>query len=112
MASAMHGTREAGSVPPRGRWETAVPIDENAERRQKRSLSRHEERAMSRLFTIGEEIQHVVGDRQCPECPDEYPEPCPCGGLIHAASGEADQEATEWLDTRCDVCGRSEQDLE
>ena len=67
---------------------------------------------MGQVFTIGEETLHVVGDRQCPECPDEYPEPCPCGGMIHAARGEQDAEGTEWPMTRCDVCGRSEEELE
>ena len=67
---------------------------------------------MGQVFTIGEETLHLVGDRQCPECPDEYPEPCPCGGLTHAASGEPDADGTEWPMTRCDVCGRSEEELE
>jgi hypothetical protein len=67
---------------------------------------------MAQLFTIGEETLHVVGDRQCPECADEYPEPCRCGGMIHAARGEQDAEGTEWPMTRCDVCGRSEEELE
>ena len=51
---------------------------------------------MTRLFTIGDETTHVVGDAKCPECLEEYPEPCPCGGLIHAASGEEDKAGTEW----------------
>jgi hypothetical protein len=58
---------------------------------------------MPKLFTIGDETTHVIGDAQCPECLEEYPEPCPCGGLIHAASGEEDRAGTEWPTTRC-VC--------
>jgi hypothetical protein len=64
------------------------------------------------LFSIGDETMHVVGDRRCPECLEEYPEVCPCGGLIHAARGEADAEDTEWPVTRCDRCGRSEEELD
>ena len=67
---------------------------------------------MGKVFTIGEETLHVVGDRQCPACPDEYPEPCPCGGLTHAARGELDADETEWPMTRCDVCGLSEEEIE
>lgn len=67
---------------------------------------------MPRVFTVGEEITHVVGDPQCPECLEEYPEPCACGGLIHAASGESDVEGEEWPLTRCDRCGRSEEEIE
>ena len=63
---------------------------------------------MAQLFTVGEEITHVVDDPECPECLEEYPEPCRCGGLIHAASGEEDREGTEWPLTKCDHCGRSE----
>lgn len=62
------------------------------------------------LFTVGEETTHVAGDPQCPECPEDYPELCRCGGLIHAAAGEEDVEGTEWPFTRCDRCGRSEED--
>lgn len=39
------------------------------------------------LFGVGEEPNHHIGDVQCPECWKEYPEPCRCGGLMHAASG-------------------------
>jgi hypothetical protein len=66
---------------------------------------------MPQLFAIGDETTHVIGDPQCPECLEEYPEPCPCGGLIHAASGEADTAGTDWPATRCDKCGRSEEEL-
>jgi hypothetical protein len=66
---------------------------------------------MSKTFTVGEETLHVVGDLQCPECPETYPETCACGGLIHAAGGEEDVDETESMLTRCDNCGRSEEDL-
>jgi len=66
---------------------------------------------MSKLFTIGEETTHVVGDPACPECLEEYPEQCSCGGLIHAALGEPDADGAEWPVTRCDACGRSEEEL-
>ncbi|HYB41635.1 MAG TPA: hypothetical protein VEL75_07695 [Candidatus Methylomirabilis sp.] len=65
---------------------------------------------MTKVFTVGEEIAHLVGDPHCPECLEEYPEPCRCGGLIHAAGGEEDAEGWAWPLTRCDRCGRSEQD--
>jgi hypothetical protein len=67
---------------------------------------------MSELFTIGDETTHVKGDAQCSECLEEYPEVCPCGGLIHAASGEQDEGGTDWPLTRCDRCGRSEEELD
>jgi hypothetical protein len=65
---------------------------------------------MGRPFTIGDEI-HVVGDSACPECLQEYPQACRCGGMMHAAAGEADAAGAEWPTTRCDRCGRSEDDL-
>ena len=39
------------------------------------------------LFAVGEEPNHHVGDKQCLVCWEEYPEPCRCGGLMHAAGG-------------------------
>jgi len=66
-----------------------------------------------KLFTVGEVVNHAVGDRQCPECADEYPEPCPCGGFMHAAeTAEADAEGNLGLVTCCDRCGRSEDQLD
>lgn len=62
-----------------------------------------------KVFAIGDEINHHVGDAQCPECWEEYPEPCPCGGLMHAAAtGEEDLDGNAVLITMCDQCGRSE----
>ena len=65
------------------------------------------------LFTVGEVVSHRVGDPQCPECAEEYPESCRCGGLIHAAdAGETDVEGNPVLATLCDTCGRSEEHLD
>jgi len=65
------------------------------------------------LFAVGEERSRHVGDAHCPECYEEYPEPCPCGRLMHAA-GSADQDAdgNAELTTCCDRCGRSEDQLD
>jgi hypothetical protein len=64
-------------------------------------------------FTVGDEANHPVGNAQCPECWEEYPEPCRCGGLMHAAGGsEEDTEGNIQLTTRCDRCGRSEDQLD
>ena len=64
------------------------------------------------LFTVAEEGTHHVGDLQCPACWEKYPEPCRCGGLIHAAGGdEVNADGNVVLTTRCDQCGRSEEDL-
>jgi len=67
---------------------------------------------MKRFFVIGDEIGHVVGDAECAQCPEDYPEPCPCGGLIHGALGEEDPGQAEWPATRCDRCGRAEDTIE
>jgi hypothetical protein len=64
-----------------------------------------------RLLTVGEETGHHVGDPQCPECVEEYPERCRCQGLIHAAEGMEDEGGEVLIVTKCDVCGRSEEEL-
>ena len=65
------------------------------------------------LFAVGEEINHRIGDPKCPECWEAYPEPCKCGGLIHAAcGGEEDADGNVWLTTKCDRCGLSAEQLE
>jgi len=65
------------------------------------------------LFTVGEEINHRAGDATCAECWEEYPEHCRCGGLIHAAGGDADDEdGNLLLVTQCDRCERTEEQLE
>jgi hypothetical protein len=61
------------------------------------------------LFTVGEETNHRVGDPHCAECPEEYPEPCGCGGLMHAAeTDETDTDGTIVVITLCDRCARSD----
>jgi len=68
---------------------------------------------MSKPFTVGEETTHVVGDRACPDCWEGYPGVCPCGGLIHAAGDEEDPEGADGpATTRCDRCGRAEEEIE
>lgn len=63
------------------------------------------------LFTIADEVNHRIGDPGCPECWEAYPEPCRCGGLMHAASaGAEDADGNILLVTMCDRCGRSAED--
>ena len=64
------------------------------------------------LFSVGEEVNHHVDDPDCPACWGEYPEACTCGGFIHAAPGEADEEGDVALETCCDHCGRTEEGLD
>jgi hypothetical protein len=62
-----------------------------------------------KLFTVGTDVNHHVGDGQCPACVEQYPEPCRCGGLMHAAgSDEVDADGNVVPVTQCDRCGRSE----
>jgi hypothetical protein len=66
-----------------------------------------------RLFTLGEEVNHRIADHECPVCAEEYPEPCRCGGLMHAGpTGEEDADGNLVLVTACDVCGRAEDQLD
>jgi hypothetical protein len=66
-----------------------------------------------RLFHVGEEAGHHVGDPQCPLCLEEYPARCRCGGLMHATGGtQEDEGGALLLITRCDGCGRSEDEVE
>jgi hypothetical protein len=66
-----------------------------------------------KLLTVGEIVNHRAGDAQCPECSEEYPEPCRCGGLMHASDGaEEDPDGNPVIVTLCDQCGRSEDQLE
>jgi hypothetical protein len=64
---------------------------------------------MTRTFLIDDEV-HAVDDVGCPACRPEYPERCPCGGLMHAAGEPAGESETVFA-TRCDRCGRSMDDL-
>jgi hypothetical protein len=64
-------------------------------------------------FTITRDVAHRTGDRRCPVCAEDYPEPCRCGGLVHAeASEDLDADGNPILTTRCDTCGRSEDQLD
>ncbi len=67
---------------------------------------------MREPFVIGDETTHIKGDARCPGCLEDYPESCPCGGLIHAAAGEPDEGGSDWPLTRCDQCGRSREELD
>jgi hypothetical protein len=65
------------------------------------------------LITVGEVANHHSGDRQCGECLEDYPEPCPCGGLMHASdSAEQDADGNLLVVTLCDRCGRTEDQLD
>ena len=64
-------------------------------------------------FTITEETIHHAGDRACQECVEDYPEACVCGGVMHAENAEApDADGNYPIVTRCDYCGRSEDELD
>lgn len=68
---------------------------------------------MKKVFSVGEETAHVIDDRVCPECWDEYPVLCPCGGLVHAGGEDEDAEGAELpAITKCDRCGRAEEEIE
>ena len=65
------------------------------------------------LFIVGEKTPHDVANARCPGCLDGYPEPCRCGGLMHAANGaNEDPDGNALVLTRCDRCGRDEDDLD
>ena len=68
---------------------------------------------MKQVFSVGEESAHVVGDGACPECWEDYPVPCQCGGLLHAGGEDEDADGAELpATTVCDRCGRSEEEIE
>ena len=68
---------------------------------------------MARFLTLGTDVDHRVGDHGCPACVESYPEPCRCGGLVHAtATGDEDADGNPAVATGCDVCGRSEDQLD
>jgi hypothetical protein len=63
-------------------------------------------------FVVGQASNHRVGDANCPECVEDFPEPCTCGGFVHAAVLELEAPDDEpVITTRCDQCGRSDEDL-
>ena len=65
------------------------------------------------LFAIDKDTIHRVGDGGCPECLEDYPEACGCGGLIHAeGAGPEDEDGNVWVRTRCDQCRRSADDVD
>jgi hypothetical protein len=65
------------------------------------------------LFKVGADDNHRVGDPQCPECAEEYPEPCRCGGLMHAAeTADEDADGNVLVVTLCDRCARTEDQLD
>jgi hypothetical protein len=66
-----------------------------------------------RVFAVTEDLNHQVADVQCPACTEPYPEPCPCGGLIHGTpGGETDIDGNPTFVTRCDRCGRTDDQLD
>jgi hypothetical protein len=73
---------------------------------------RQRETETMKLFEVGEVVNHRVGDAQCPECAEEYPEPCRCGGLMHASeTAEEDSDGNIVVVTLCDQCGQNEDQL-
>jgi hypothetical protein len=63
-------------------------------------------------FVVGENINHRAGDRGCRACAEDFPEPCRCGGLVHATALALEEpDGDPVLTTRCDHCGRSDEDL-
>ena len=69
--------------------------------------------AAMQLFTVIEEALHHVGDVHCPGCLEEYPGACGCGGLMHGeGEGPEGEDGSVSLRTRCDQCGRSQEDIE
>jgi hypothetical protein len=60
---------------------------------------------------LDEQIHHS-GDVECPSCAEDYPRPCGCGGLVHAVSDAMTTDIEASLTTKCERCGRSEDDLE
>ena len=52
--------------------------------------------------------EHIVGNKNCDvewcACPG-WPRECQCGGLIHAAFGDENEDCDYWLYQKCDRCG-------
>ena len=48
---------------------------------------------------------HRAGDEDCPDCWDDYPKRCECGGLIHAEFGDYTSHDSYYLERECDLCG-------
>lgn len=66
---------------------------------------------MRRLFTLGDQVHHG-NDPECPACVEGYPEPCPCGGFIHATDVTTEEDRAVMPLTQCDRCQRSKEDFE
>jgi len=66
---------------------------------------------MPDLFTLDDNVHHV-GDLECPGCVEGYPDPCACGGLMHASDALIDADSDIALTTQCDRCHRAESDAE
>jgi hypothetical protein len=63
-------------------------------------------------FIVGDITNHSIGDAHCPVCAEDFPEACGCGGFVHASVLEAEDPADNPLiTTRCDQCGRCDEDL-
>ena len=64
-------------------------------------------------FAVGEDLTHLVGNAHCPACVEDFPEPCRCGGLVHATALDLleDPDTNPVITTRCDQCGLSDEDL-
>lgn len=52
--------------------------------------------------------EHIIGDRECPACFDDYPQLCDeCGGLLHKefrGEGHISGEVYLVFSERCDTC--------
>jgi len=76
-------------------------------------ISRPRKADEMKLFEVGNVVNHRVGDVQCAECSEEYPEACRCGGLMHASdTAEEDSDGNVVIVTLCDQCGRTEDQLD
>lgn len=53
--------------------------------------------------------EHIVGDKGCSECWQDYPKTCDCGGLIHASFGDENADGDYYLNYKCDKCGSTEE---
>ena len=54
---------------------------------------------------VGECDDHQRGDQQCARCWPGYPQPCACGGQVHASFGDENADMDYWLYYACDRCG-------
>jgi hypothetical protein len=66
---------------------------------------------MRYFAVVGDQEKHRIGAVQCPACTEGYPERCLCGGLMHA-EGTGLDEQDAGIETRCDACGRTKDEIE